>query len=172
MAESLHFILHFWHVKCIYAIGLSDIQKGITYYILRVGLHISYWKLQNRVGKCPVKTVESSLSPCFDFFGLSICLHSCMLFLALQYKEVNKKTRASSRESHQDGQRLEYMSWEDKENGCIQFWEQPPSGGPKSRLPVALRRLSRRWQQAIRYGGRTRDNGQKLKQWRLYPSGY
>lgn len=31
------------------------------------------------------------MSPCFDFFGLSMCLHSCMLFWALQYKEVNKK---------------------------------------------------------------------------------
>lgn len=48
------------------------------------------------------------------------------------------------------------------------------SGGPKENVPEPVRRLSKRWSQAFTAvcGGRTRDNGQKLKQRKLCPSGY
>lgn len=48
------------------------------------------------------------------------------------------------------------------------------SRGPNKSVPEPTRRLSRKWNQAFTaiWGGRTRDNGQKLKQGLLCPRGY
>lgn len=72
-AVSWGFILHLRYIRCVHAIGPWDSQEGIAYCTLRVQLLIiPYQNLQNRVGKCLVKTIESSLNVSLLWTPLSL----------------------------------------------------------------------------------------------------
>lgn len=85
---------------------------------------------------------------CFDFFWPSFWLYSSIQLFTPWYKKDRSKLGEDQPKGHQDGERLEHTSSEDRGSGFIQPWEEPAWKAPSSLMPVPLRRLSGRWSQA------------------------